>query len=91
MDTDESILELNSIPCKGFETNLQSEESYALLPLSDISDSVEDEEKKNHNDIPDDQLRRETEERSHLQLNMGIETQVFNVQTLFPSDLVKNN
>ncbi len=28
-----------------------------------------DEEKKNNNDTPDDQLRREIEERSHLQLN----------------------
>ncbi len=69
VDADEPILELNSIPHKELETNPYSEESCTSSPLSDIPDSVGDEEEKNNNDTPDDQLRRKIEERSHLQLN----------------------
>ncbi len=69
MDADELVLELNSIPHQGFETNFYSEESRASSPISDIPGSVGDEEEENYNDTPDDQLRREIEEKSYLQLN----------------------
>ncbi len=68
-DADEPILELNSIPHKGSETNFYSQESRSSSQLSDISDSGGDKRIENNNDIPDDQLRRETEEKSHLQFN----------------------
>ncbi len=42
LDADESILELHSIPHKGFDTNLHSEESHASSLLSDILDSLGD-------------------------------------------------
>ncbi len=38
LDADKPILELNSIPHKGFETYPYTEESRASSPLSDISD-----------------------------------------------------
>ena len=69
LDADEPILELNSIPHKGFETNPYFEESRASSTLSDIPDSLKDEEEKNNNDTPDNQLRREIDEKSQLQLN----------------------
>ncbi len=69
LDTDELIFELNSIHHKGFGINPYSKESRSSSPLSDIPDSVGDEEEKNNNDTPDNQLRKEIEKRSHLQLN----------------------
>ncbi len=69
LDADEPILELNSIPHKGFETNPYSEESRVSSPLSDIPDSVRDEEEENNNNTPDDQPKSEIKEWSHLQLN----------------------
>ncbi len=69
MDAHEPILELNSISHKGFKKNPYSEESYSSSPLSDIPDSLGDEEEENKNDTPDDQFRREIEKRSHLLLN----------------------
>ena len=66
LDANESNLELNSILHKGFETNLQSEELYASSLFSDIPGSVGDEEEEKNNDIPDDQLWRETRGRLHL-------------------------
>lgn len=69
LDASKPITELNSIPRKSFETYPYSEKSRASSPLLDIPDSVEDEGHKESNEIPADQLRRETEEWSRLQLN----------------------
>ncbi len=66
---DQPIPELNSIPHKRFETNSYSEESRESSPLLDIPDSMGDEEKNNNNDIPEDQPKMKTEEKSYLQLN----------------------
>ncbi len=91
LDTDELILELNSIPHKDFETNLYFEDSRLSSPLSDILDSLEDEEKKNNNDTPDDQLGEETEDRSHLQLNRGDRDSSIQPSDIVPKQSFKND
>ncbi len=91
MDADEPILELNSIPHKGFETNTYSEESRASSPLSDIPDSEGDGEEENNNDTLDDQLRRELEERSHLQLNRRDRDSSIQLSDIAPKRSVKND
>ena len=72
MDASEPVPELNTIPQNNYGTHPYSDESRTSSLLSDIPYSVGDEEHpEENNDTPEDQLRRETEEWSRLQLNKG--------------------
>ena len=71
-DTSEPTPEWHTIPRKSSQTHPYSDESRGSSPLSDIPDSVGDEEHYEENDAtPEDQLRKETEEWSRLQFNRG--------------------
>ena len=72
IDASEPFSEFSTIPQRSSETNPYFDNSRNSSPLSDIPDSVGDEEHYEEDDAtPEDQLRRETEEWSRLQLNRG--------------------
>ncbi|MCJ1343422.1 hypothetical protein MMC31_001615, partial [Peltigera leucophlebia] len=69
LDASESVPQLDIIR-KSYVTYPYFDESYASSPLSDIPDSVRDEEHHEEDDVtPEEQLKRESEEWSRLQLN----------------------
>ena len=71
MEANKSTSDFYTITQKSPETYLYSDESRQSSPLSDIPDSVGDNEHHGDHATPGDQLRMETEKWSYLQLNKG--------------------
>ena len=72
IDASKSFFKLSTIPQRSSETNPYFDNLYNSSLFSNIPDLVGDKEHYEEDDsTPEDQLRRETKEWSHLQLNRG--------------------
>ena len=82
LEANEPTSDSYTITQKSPETYLYSDESHQSSPLSDIPDSVGDNEHHEGDATPEDLLRMGTEKWSHLQLNQGKMNWIFNLQML---------